>query len=83
MVLLVGAGVHLLRVRWIREPYPAGAAGHLVEAEQAGGMAKAIEAGIPAGVLNVVPGFGKTAGEPLALHMRNLQAVPLRWANEG
>ena len=29
----------------------------------------AIEAGIPAGVLNVVPGFGKTAGEPLALHM--------------
>ncbi|GMU45046.1 MAG: aldehyde dehydrogenase [Xanthomonadales bacterium] len=29
----------------------------------------AIEAGIPAGVLNVLPGFGKTAGEPLALHM--------------
>jgi 4-guanidinobutyraldehyde dehydrogenase / NAD-dependent aldehyde dehydrogenase len=29
----------------------------------------AMEAGIPAGVLNVVPGFGKTAGEPLALHM--------------
>lgn len=29
----------------------------------------AIEAGIPAGVLNVLPGFGKGAGEPLALHM--------------
>ncbi len=29
----------------------------------------AIEAGIPAGVLNVVPGFGQGAGEPLALHM--------------
>lgn len=29
----------------------------------------ALEAGIPAGVLNVVPGFGKGAGEPLALHM--------------
>jgi 4-guanidinobutyraldehyde dehydrogenase / NAD-dependent aldehyde dehydrogenase len=29
----------------------------------------AMEAGIPAGVLNVVPGFGKGAGEPLALHM--------------
>jgi len=29
----------------------------------------AIEAGIPAGVLNVLPGFGKEAGEPLALHM--------------
>jgi gamma-glutamyl-gamma-aminobutyraldehyde dehydrogenase len=29
----------------------------------------AIEAGIPAGVLNVIPGFGKGAGEPLALHM--------------
>ena len=29
----------------------------------------AVEAGIPAGVLNVLPGFGKTAGEPLALHM--------------
>jgi len=29
----------------------------------------AIEAGIPAGVFNVVPGFGKEAGEPLALHM--------------
>jgi 4-guanidinobutyraldehyde dehydrogenase/NAD-dependent aldehyde dehydrogenase len=29
----------------------------------------AIEAGVPAGVLNVVPGFGKGAGEPLALHM--------------
>jgi 4-guanidinobutyraldehyde dehydrogenase/NAD-dependent aldehyde dehydrogenase len=29
----------------------------------------AVEAGIPAGVLNVVPGFGKGAGEPLALHM--------------
>ncbi len=29
----------------------------------------AIEAGIPAGVFNVVPGFGKGAGEPLALHM--------------
>ncbi|KAA2286073.1 aldehyde dehydrogenase [Arenimonas fontis] len=31
--------------------------------------ALAIEAGIPEGVLNVLPGFGKTAGEPLALHM--------------
>ena len=31
--------------------------------------ALAIEAGIPAGVFNVVPGFGKGAGEPLALHM--------------
>jgi 4-guanidinobutyraldehyde dehydrogenase/NAD-dependent aldehyde dehydrogenase len=29
----------------------------------------AMEAGIPAGVLNVVPGYGKGAGEPLALHM--------------
>ncbi|AER56148.1 aldehyde dehydrogenase [Pseudoxanthomonas spadix BD-a59] len=31
--------------------------------------ALAMEAGIPPGVFNVVPGFGKTAGEPLALHM--------------
>jgi len=29
----------------------------------------AIAAGIPPGVLNVLPGFGKGAGEPLALHM--------------
>ncbi len=29
----------------------------------------AIEAGIPAGVFNVLPGYGKAAGEPLALHM--------------
>ena len=29
----------------------------------------AIEAGLPAGVLNVVPGFGQTAGKALALHM--------------
>ncbi|MEO7775175.1 MAG: aldehyde dehydrogenase family protein, partial [Steroidobacteraceae bacterium] len=29
----------------------------------------AIEAGIPAGVLNVVPGFGQTAGKALATHM--------------
>ena len=29
----------------------------------------AIEAGIPEGVFNVLPGFGKDAGEPLALHM--------------
>jgi 4-guanidinobutyraldehyde dehydrogenase/NAD-dependent aldehyde dehydrogenase len=29
----------------------------------------AIEAGIPPGVFNVLPGFGKEAGEPLALHM--------------
>lgn len=29
----------------------------------------AIEAGIPAGVFNVLPGFGLGAGEPLALHM--------------
>lgn len=29
----------------------------------------AMEAGIPAGVFNVVPGFGKEAGEPLAMHM--------------
>jgi gamma-glutamyl-gamma-aminobutyraldehyde dehydrogenase len=29
----------------------------------------AIEAGLPAGVFNVVPGFGQEAGEPLALHM--------------
>lgn len=29
----------------------------------------AIQAGIPAGVFNVLPGFGKGAGEPLALHM--------------
>jgi gamma-glutamyl-gamma-aminobutyraldehyde dehydrogenase len=29
----------------------------------------AIEAGIPPGVFNVVPGSGKDAGEPLALHM--------------
>ena len=29
----------------------------------------ALEAGLPPGVLNVVPGYGKQAGEPLALHM--------------
>ncbi|KRW61278.1 aldehyde dehydrogenase [Pseudomonas sp. TTU2014-080ASC] len=29
----------------------------------------AIEAGIPAGVLNVLPGFGHTVGKALALHM--------------
>ena len=29
----------------------------------------ALEAGLPAGVLNVVPGFGQTAGQSLALHM--------------
>jgi gamma-glutamyl-gamma-aminobutyraldehyde dehydrogenase len=29
----------------------------------------ALEAGLPAGVLNVVPGFGETAGKALALHM--------------
>ncbi len=29
----------------------------------------ALEAGIPAGVFNVVPGFGQEAGSPLALHM--------------
>ena len=29
----------------------------------------AVEAGIPEGVLNVVPGFGHTAGQSLALHM--------------
>ncbi|MDY0023266.1 aldehyde dehydrogenase, partial [Arenimonas caeni] len=29
----------------------------------------AIEAGIPEGVFNVVPGFGRGAGEPLAMHM--------------
>jgi len=29
----------------------------------------AIQAGIPAGVLNVVPGLGQTAGKALALHM--------------
>ncbi len=29
----------------------------------------AIQAGIPAGVFNVVPGFGPTAGKALALHM--------------
>ncbi len=31
--------------------------------------ALALEAGVPAGVLNVVPGFGATAGKALALHM--------------
>ncbi len=29
----------------------------------------ALEAGVPAGVFNVVPGFGTEAGSPLALHM--------------
>ncbi|MGB4811285.1 MAG: aldehyde dehydrogenase [Methylophilaceae bacterium] len=29
----------------------------------------ALEAGVPAGVLNVVPGFGEQAGTPLAMHM--------------
>lgn len=29
----------------------------------------ALEAGIPAGVLNVLPGFGPDAGTPLAMHM--------------
>jgi acyl-CoA reductase-like NAD-dependent aldehyde dehydrogenase len=29
----------------------------------------AVEAGIPPGVLNVVPGYGQTAGKALALHM--------------
>ena len=29
----------------------------------------AIEAGMPDGVLNVVPGFGETAGQALGLHM--------------
>ncbi|MCK7593721.1 aldehyde dehydrogenase [Pseudomarimonas salicorniae] len=29
----------------------------------------AMEAGLPEGVLNVLPGFGRGAGEPLALHM--------------
>jgi 4-guanidinobutyraldehyde dehydrogenase / NAD-dependent aldehyde dehydrogenase len=29
----------------------------------------AVEAGIPEGVLNVLPGFGQTAGKALALHM--------------
>ena len=29
----------------------------------------AVEAGIPPGVLNVVPGYGETAGQALALHM--------------
>jgi 4-guanidinobutyraldehyde dehydrogenase / NAD-dependent aldehyde dehydrogenase len=29
----------------------------------------ALESGIPEGVFNVLPGFGKDAGEPLALHM--------------
>ena len=29
----------------------------------------ALEAGIPAGVLNIIPGFGERAGTPLAMHM--------------
>lgn len=29
----------------------------------------AIEAGLPAGVLNIVPGLGESVGKPLALHM--------------
>src|SRR5260370_8472577 len=29
----------------------------------------AVEAGVPAGGFNVVPGFGQTAGKALALHM--------------
>jgi acyl-CoA reductase-like NAD-dependent aldehyde dehydrogenase len=31
--------------------------------------ALALEAGVPPGVLNVVPGFGETAGQALARHM--------------
>jgi acyl-CoA reductase-like NAD-dependent aldehyde dehydrogenase len=34
----------------------------------------AIEAGLPAGVFNVVPGFGAEAGSPLALH-RDVDAI--------
>lgn len=34
----------------------------------------ALEAGIPAGVLNIVHGFGKQAGEPLARH-RDVRAI--------
>ena len=44
----------------------------------------AIEAGIPAGVFNVLPGFGKGAGEPLALHMDVdglVSPAPRRWVN--
>ena len=29
----------------------------------------ALEAGVPAGVLNIIPGFGSEAGTPLAMHM--------------
>jgi 4-guanidinobutyraldehyde dehydrogenase/NAD-dependent aldehyde dehydrogenase len=44
----------------------------------------AIEAGIPAGVFNVVPGFGKGAGEPLACTwtwMVWCSPAPRRWAS--
>src|ERR1700719_428309 len=33
------------------------------------GAELALEAAVPAGVLNVVPGLGQTAGKALALHM--------------
>ena len=62
LVLLVGAGVHLLRVRWIREPYPAGAAGHLVEAEQASVDESTTDLGDPVGVALQEPSHDSEAG---------------------
>jgi 4-(gamma-glutamylamino)butanal dehydrogenase len=41
----------------------------------------ALEAGLPSGVLNVVPGFGEEAGKPLALH-RDVDMVSFTGSTE-